>query len=160
MRPKPQRLDSNSTFGSPVGDLALFGVYFGMYPLSFKVTVPSKSMKTPGSNFVRAFLYKEEHLKRQAQLWSDSLTNHIKMFAKVSPTGGRSKTLHVQSQFYSFIVSRFLGVRPIVAKLIQGEYHNCPPQIFLIFSGLQDSSMKRFPSTKLAAEIHFYCLNP
>jgi len=46
-----------------------------------------------------------------------------------------------------------------LGKMIrQGEYYNCPPQIFLKFSGLQDSGMESYPSPKLAAEIHFYCL--
>jgi len=40
----------------------------------------------------------------------------------------------------------------------QGEYYNCTPQIFLKFSGQQDSGTERYPSPKLAAEIHFYCL--
>ena len=41
---------------------------------------------------------------------------------------------------------------------LQGEYYNCPPQIFLKYSGLQDSGMGTYPSPKLAAEIHFYYL--
>jgi len=39
---------------------------------------------------------------------------------------------------------------------LQGEFYSCPPQISLKFSGLQDSGMGRYPSPKLAADIHFY----
>ena len=39
---------------------------------------------------------------------------------------------------------------------LQGKYHQCPPQIFLKFSGLQDSGTERYESPKLAAKIHFY----
>jgi len=35
----------------------------------------------------------------------------------------------------------------------QGEYYNCPSQIFLKFPGLQDSGMERYPCPKNAAEI-------
>jgi len=41
---------------------------------------------------------------------------------------------------------------------LQGEYYNCPSQIFLKLSGLQDSGMEKCSSFKLAAEIHFYYL--
>jgi len=45
-------------------------------------------------------------------------------------------------------------------KMFTREYFNSSPQIFLKFSGLQDSGtgMERYPSPKLAAEIHFYYL--
>jgi len=41
---------------------------------------------------------------------------------------------------------------------LQGEYYNCPIQIFLKFSELPDSGTERYPSPKFAAEIYFYYL--
>jgi len=46
----------------------------------------------------------------------------------------------------------------IRAELLRGTDYNCPPQIFLKFTGLHDSGMERNPNPKLAAEIHFYYL--
>jgi len=43
------------------------------------------------------------------------------------------------------------GNRPTLTR----EYFNLPPPIFLKLSGLQDSFMERFPSSKLAAQMHF-----
>jgi len=43
-----------------------------------------------------------------------------------------------------------------VELTLQGEYSDCPPQIFLKFSGLQESAMERYPSPKLAYEIQLY----
>ena len=40
----------------------------------------------------------------------------------------------------------------------KGSTTTVRPQIFLKFSGLQDSGMERYPSPKLAAEVHFYYL--
>jgi len=36
---------------------------------------------------------------------------------------------------------------------LQGEYYNCPHQIFLKFSGLQNSGMEKYSSPKLPAEM-------
>jgi len=40
---------------------------------------------------------------------------------------------------------------PVARLRSQGEYYNCPPQIFFEVSGLQDSGMERYPSPKSAA---------
>jgi len=45
-----------------------------------------------------------------------------------------------------------------IKSCLQGEYFNCLPQILLKFSGLQDSGIERYLSSKLVAETHFYFL--
>jgi len=52
------------------------------------------------------------------------------------------------------------GIQPkrIVTGEWQVEYYNYPPQIFLKFSGPQDSGKKRYLSLKRFAEIHFHYL--
>jgi len=63
----------------------------------------------------------------------------------------RKNSLQTKIRLFRFKIA--LPPQPI---LLQGQYCNCPPQIVLKFSVLQDSDMERYPSPKLAIEIHFY----